>query len=253
MDTLQYSIIPIQLATRTCTKCGLTRTLDCFWSRYNRKGLESHCKDCKKCYQRSYRAKDRARFYSATQAWRNRNREHIKEYNRQYRAEHAEELSEKEKEARANMTPEERVEKSEKAKEYYHKNRDILLKNARGYYFDNLDKNREDRQAYSREWTRKNPDKRQAQHALRKARKRNPDGVIESLPSRNEILSEQGGMCAYCKAKGKSVEWHLDHIMPLARGGHHTADNVQVLCAPCNMSKKAKHPLDFASEQGRLL
>jgi 5-methylcytosine-specific restriction endonuclease McrA len=29
----------------------------------------------------------------------------------------------------------------------------------------------------------------------------------------------------------------LDHIIPLARGGGHTIDNIQFLCPPCNLSK----------------
>lgn len=33
---------------------------------------------------------------------------------------------------------------------------------------------------------------------------------------------------------------HADHIVPLARGGRNTMDNMQCLCARCNLSKGAK-------------
>ena len=35
---------------------------------------------------------------------------------------------------------------------------------------------------------------------------------------------------------------HVDHIMPLARGGPNTLDNLQLLCARCNLAKGAKVP-----------
>ena len=41
--------------------------------------------------------------------------------------------------------------------------------------------------------------------------------------------------------------------MPLARGGKHEASNLQLLCPPCNMSKNAKHPIDFMQQRGFLL
>ena len=33
--------------------------------------------------------------------------------------------------------------------------------------------------------------------------------------------------------------WDIDHVIPLARGGQHTIDNVKVACAHCNTSKRA--------------
>jgi hypothetical protein len=29
----------------------------------------------------------------------------------------------------------------------------------------------------------------------------------------------------------------IDHVIPIARGGNHDLDNLQMLCAPCNMKK----------------
>ncbi|MEU6633832.1 HNH endonuclease [Streptomyces parvus] len=45
-----------------------------------------------------------------------------------------------------------------------------------------------------------------------------------------------GYRCAYC---GESAE-HLDHVMPLSRGGTDTEDNMVPACAKCNLSKGAK-------------
>jgi len=67
------------------------------------------------------------------------------------------------------------------------------------------------------------------------------------------LLAAQTHRCAYCKADLRKVKRHLDHIIPLARGGSNDKENLQYLCAPCNQSKGAKDPIQFAREQGRLL
>lgn len=33
---------------------------------------------------------------------------------------------------------------------------------------------------------------------------------------------------------------HVDHIVPLARGGPDTEENLQLLCRPCNLRKGAR-------------
>jgi 5-methylcytosine-specific restriction endonuclease McrA len=49
-----------------------------------------------------------------------------------------------------------------------------------------------------------------------------------------EVLTWQGGACAYC---GEKHGLHLDHMHPLSRGGLHSQRNIQFLCAHHNMHK----------------
>lgn len=42
--------------------------------------------------------------------------------------------------------------------------------------------------------------------------------------------------CIYCGAKAE----HLDHVLPLAKGGLHSIGNLAASCAKCNLSKGAK-------------
>jgi len=46
-------------------------------------------------------------------------------------------------------------------------------------------------------------------------------------------------LCGKPIAKGKR---HVDHIVPLSRGGKHTPGNLAIACASCNLSKHAKMP-----------
>ena len=70
------------------------------------------------------------------------------------------------------------------------------------------------------------------------------------------ILNSQRYRCAYCKLELKRKGWrtfHVDHIVPLSRGGGNGRANLQVLCEPCNLRKSAKDPITFAREIGLLL
>lgn len=68
-----------------------------------------------------------------------------------------------------------------------------------------------------------------------------------------KIFAAQRGCCAYCRADLRKVKRHLDHIVPLAKGGTDYPNNLQWLCEPCNRSKHAKDPTDFARERGLLI
>jgi 5-methylcytosine-specific restriction endonuclease McrA len=50
-----------------------------------------------------------------------------------------------------------------------------------------------------------------------------------------------GDPCSYCGAPAE----HIDHIVPLRRGGSGDWDNLTAACAACNMSKSTKSLLAF--------
>lgn len=68
-----------------------------------------------------------------------------------------------------------------------------------------------------------------------------------------DILERDGYRCQICgrKTRGiwpKSTSPTVDHIVPLARGGHHVATNLRCACLACNTRKGA----DAANDQLRL-
>ena len=115
--------------------------------------------------------------------------------------------------------------------------------------------------AWKRQWIKNNLDK--YRETARKAYHRNPGAAIEKVQRRRSLkkgvtverlpngyqqvlLLAQKFLCAgpHCRADiswdGKRKGYDIDHIVPLAKGGPHKLENLQLLCPPCNMSKGKK-------------
>jgi 5-methylcytosine-specific restriction endonuclease McrA len=101
-------------------------------------------------------------------------------------------------------------------------------------------------------WKKANPEKVKAHKAKRLAREKINGGKLspDIVP---KLLSLQRGKCAICKKALKKTGHHLDHVVPLVRGGKHTDSNVQLTCPKCNINKRDKDPISFMREQGCLL
>lgn len=68
------------------------------------------------------------------------------------------------------------------------------------------------------------------------------------------VMERQRGMCVAPNCnKSVRTSYHIDHRMPISKGGTNDIRNIDILCPSCNMRKNAKHPVDFAQEGGWLL
>lgn len=140
------------------------------------------------------------------------------------------------------MTPEQLERKRARERAYYAKNRERQLAACKRYYHANKEKHAAGVAAYDKA----NPEQRRLRgqswrHKVRSG-KVSPD-IVQSL------LVQQGGRCVYCKAD-LELGYHIDHRLPLALGGEHEDDNIQLLCPSCNMRKSSKHPDQFEKEIG---
>lgn len=102
-----------------------------------------------------------------------------------------------------------------------------------------------------RQWKAANPGRVKANRQRRRSWKRGAEGA-HTADDLITIRSQQRGRCAYCRVKLRPGA-HLDHIVPLARGGTNWPRNLQWLCEPCNLSKGGKDPIEFTQAHGRLL
>lgn len=102
-----------------------------------------------------------------------------------------------------------------------------------------------------RAYYRKNRDRFLLHSRNRRAKKRSSPGAITHADI-EEVLNLQRWRCAYCRSSLRT-EYHVDHIIPLARGGEHSRANIQATCPKCNLQKGAKDPVVFAQAIGRLI
>src|SRR5699024_5283996 len=58
------------------------------------------------------------------------------------------------------------------------------------------------------------------------------------------VWARDGYRCIYCGEPGE----HLDHVLPVSKGGPHSYGNLVVACAPCNLRKGATDPLVWFRE-----
>lgn len=90
---------------------------------------------------------------------------------------------------------------------------------------------------------------RQARHdahadryARRRARKLN--ATVETF-TRAEIIERDHATCYLCGKHCDPDDIHLDHVIPLSRGGEHSRANVKVACSTCNVRKGALLPSEW--------
>lgn len=55
-----------------------------------------------------------------------------------------------------------------------------------------------------------------------------------------KLLWQVPAECAYCKKKPPEVKLHIDHIIPVSKGGASQRSNLQYLCSKCNLKKSNK-------------
>jgi 5-methylcytosine-specific restriction endonuclease McrA len=104
-----------------------------------------------------------------------------------------------------------------------------------------------------RQWSSMNPDKRAASVSAwraansnavaefarrRRARKKGAGEVALTRHEWEAIRAMFGNACAYCGAQPARLE--QDHVIPLAHGGQHIADNVVPACTACNRRKHTR-------------
>ena len=95
--------------------------------------------------------------------------------------------------------------------------------------------NPEKASARSVAWAKANPEKSTAKWHRRRARKLSAEG---SYTGKNvkELYESQGGQCVYC-GRDISQGYHVDHVVPLSRGGSNGPENLALACPKCNCSK----------------
>lgn len=99
-----------------------------------------------------------------------------------------------------------------------------------------IEANRDRHNAKSVAWSKANrPKKTAASQRWRARLKTAMVGVVDF-----EVIKARDRMrCHICKRKVRESEIHFDHVIPLARGGEHSQQNIAVTHGRCNVRKGA--------------
>ena len=121
-------------------------------------------------------------------------------------------------------------------KEWYQKNKESKLLSNAEWHAKNPGKMNE----YQKSYFKAHPEKFKLKSHRRRTLKLN--GGVYSVTVK-EIADMLKRPCFYCGEESK----HIDHIVPLSRGGRHSIGNLIQACASCNLSKNNKFVIEWSA------
>lgn len=226
-----------------CRKCGVDKpaTLEYFYvDKSKSDGLTTQCRECKSEYGKRYRAENKERIAAYIKQWVASNKDRRREIsNRWYRnhKEQAQQIS-------ADYRRRNKQKEAERHSKYKIQNRLKVASADREY----RRRNKERRNEYNKQYYRDNPGVARAMWDRRRAKKMKAVGTY-TAEDVQEMMETQAGHCAYCGITLHG-EFHVDHIMPLSRGGSNSPDNLCISCQSCNCSKHDKTPDEWQLIRG---
>lgn len=199
---------------KRCPQCGQEFPATTEFFHRNRCQPDGFVCQCKSCSN----AKNRE--------WKRANREKVRDYQRRYRLENLDKF---------------RV----YSLRYQHSHPDRIRAFSRRYRRDNIELLREKGRVY----VATHPTINAAQRRNYLARKRAAEGTHTAADIQAQ-LKRQKRKCYWCGCK--LDKYHVDHVIPLSRGGWNDPSNLVIACPRCNDSKGAKLPHEWDGNNGRL-
>ena len=123
--------------------------------------------------------------------------------------------------------------KSKQDKIYRNKNKQKIAENKAIYAKNNHIRISQ----YKRNWELLNRDRlrHRIRNACHKRRVLLQNSTLTAAAYDNWV-TQQEKICTYCAIRCTKT-FHVDHIIPLSKGGEHALDNLTIACKKCNQSK----------------
>lgn len=248
----------VPVGHKWCSKCDHIKPHDEFYKNKGKKsGLHSYCKSCNAERLDKYRQENAEQISARQAARRASNPEQARERDRDNYQKNQENIR-----ARARAKRAEDVEAArEREREWRQKNPDVHRKAALKYRKNNLEQVRaldrarqaerrvadpERHKEIARRYRKKNRAKLLVKYRENNARRKGATGshTAEELWLMREC---QNHLCAYCETPIFDV-FHVDHMMPLSRGGTNDWTNLAITCPTCNLRKNARTAEEFVEK-----
>ena len=137
---------------------------------------------------------------------------------------------------------------------YWKENSAELYEQKKGYIANNkiahlqrqhiwYEKNKNDIKVRTSQYKKDHPEQYQMYNNRRLASKKT--SVVDKF-AHQDIIAKYGNKCFYCN----DLFTHIDHYIPLSKGGSHTLENVRPSCEHCNLTKSNKLPDEFIKYKG---
>jgi 5-methylcytosine-specific restriction endonuclease McrA len=193
------------LEKKVCSKCLVEKIATTEFFNVNKKCRYGLNSVCKTCGKK----------------WRQENKDKLTEYNRERRKNNPEKLEEWKKKYAATHR-----------------------ENQRLYKMNNKEKVREYNRIYNKSY-RQTLTAKFNKKKYKQKRKYKDKILINTLTKQDweDALEYFKRSCAYCGLR--THELHQEHVIPSAKDGHYTRQNIIPACSKCNLSKGAKDLLDW--------
>jgi len=273
--------------SKICTKCLTRKYLKQFTYIKSKNIYESRCKYCTSLYKKEYRKKNIEKIKEQSKIYHQENKDKINAraskyyednknkvldrlkkdyeknrikklaYSKEYRSRNKKKISK----AKREYNKKNKENHNEYRKEYRVKNKDRLLKRERNYREKNIEKiksnhkkynekNKEELKIYRRKYYKTIKGISSKRNTEHKRRTKYKDGDVKTSEINNLFATVKN--CYWCNKQLCPKQTHIDHYVPLSKGGKHTISNLVLTCSKCNLKKSSKDPLQFANQIGRL-
>lgn len=226
------------MSLKICKKCEEAKPATTeFYHRRKacRDGLNPVCKVCRVEELRLYNQTHREAHIERVKAWQSTNQERVNGYKRKYREGNKGLLAEKSRIYSANN----KERKIAYQRVWRETNKEYVVKRNHAYYQSNKLRYAES----ACRWRAANRDAMRARDHRHRARKLNVEGSYTALDIKAQY-ERQDGKCYYCKSRVGN-NYHVDHVVPMSRGGSNSPENIVIACPKCNQSKGDKLPHEW--------
>lgn len=227
------------MAAKHCSKCGALKEADQYSpDRRAKDGLQSSCRECSaRRHSEKYHA-DPAAARARQRNYVSLNKEAVYAINNKSRVKNNNKIR-----ARKKASYESQKDNPEfKAKRRAQTKRGSKRKAA--YDREYRAQNRERLVEKAANWSAANPLKRRTICHSYDARRRANKSGGDSTAAITKWAKNTKKTCFWCGRK-RLRDYHVDHFVPLSRGGKHEIRNLVIACGPCNIRKSATMPGRF--------